>query len=799
MLVSLSWLKEFLSVDIDPHDLALKLTMAGIEADVVDEEWGAGWQDVVVARVIAIKPFPGKEDRLLTGKIDVGGRELEIVSADLTLREGELVLAVEGGKFFNGRRIEKRKFGEFLSEAMLVAGEELGWEEKSERLLRFSDDREPGTRLVDIIDVPDAIIELEITPNRGDCLSHLGVARELKAILGIDTPVRIPDASIEEVEPPSSKMLKVFVDSPDMGPYYTGRYISGVTVRESPLFIQSRLARVGIRSISNVVDITNYVLMELGQPLHAFDSARVSGGEIHVRAAKRGEKILLLDGTERELTEKDLVIADRERPIALAGIMGGEESGVNEETSEVILESAFFTPVTIRHTARRLGIQTDASYRFERGVDPLMIDFASDRASHLIQLHAGGKVHTGLVIGGENPYRERKIALSYEKQNRVIGLEIPSGNSVTILKNLGCAVDDREEYMEVVPPSWRYDLERDVDLIEEVARIYGYNEIPTTYPTIRVKDFSPEALMMQVMKPRTLLPQWGFTEVINYSFVSPDMIRSMGFEEGDRRLNWIEIINPLTVDQSVMRTTLLPGLLENIRTNLSMQFTDLRLFEIGKVYWREGEEFREEFHLSLVMTGNRYLPHWGWGREKVDFYDLKGVTEAILDRFHIEDVEWRESLEPFFHPYQQSELISGGVSLGRIGQVHPAILESRKIKQPVFYGELYIERLLELSGRVKYESVSKFPAAERDLAVLVDEDVPAGKILEVAGKVAGKLAWDIRVFDLYRGDKIPQGKKSIGIRFYLQHPEHTLSEEEISELMDRVVTELKKIGGELRS
>ncbi len=798
MLVSLSWLRDFLPIDIDPYELSLKLTMAGIEADVVEDEWGKGWENIVVAKVKEIKPFPGREDKLRIGKIDVGGKELNIVSADLTLEVGELVLAVEGGRDFSGRKIEKRKFGNFLSEAMLVAGEELGWEEKSESVLRFSDMVKPGTPFTEIVDIPDAIIELEITPNRGDCLSHLGVAREIKAILGIKEDIRLPEVNVEEIDPPSAEWLRVYIDAPEKGPYYTGRYISDITVKPSPLKIQSRLGRVGIRSISNVVDITNYVLMELGQPLHAFDASLVRGNEIHIRTAGEGEKILLLDGTERTLDKNDLVIADQERPIALAGIMGGEESGVNYDTEKVILESAFFTPASIRHTARKLGIQTDASYRFERGVDPLMVDFASDRAAYLIQEFAGGRIHS-IIKAGTNPYKRIKISFSLKKQEKLLGLNIPKNKSKNILENLGCKVENEKGDFSVLPPSWRYDLEREVDLIEEVARIYGYNEIPTTYPTMRVKEFSPLPMMVRVMKAREFLPQWGFNEVINYSFIAPDDIKMLGVDEGNWRHNFVKIVNPLTIEQSIMRTSLLPGLLENVRTNLSMQFKNLRLFEIGKVYWDDGKHFKEEFHLAFVMTGSRYLPNWGWQKDYVDFYDLKGVVEAILVRYHLNKVLWKESKEPYFHPYQQATLECCEEIVGRLGQLNPSILEQKKIKQPVYYSELYIEKLISLAGKINYTSVSRFPAAERDLAIVIDEDVPTGKILEIVFDVLGNIAWDIRIFDLYKGSKIPEGKKSVGIRFYLQHPDHTLSEDEISLLIKKVLKELEKIGGRLRS
>ncbi len=797
MLISFSWLKKFIPLDADPHDVAYRLTMAGLEVDVVEEKWGEGWEDVVVVKVEDVAPFPGREGKLVVGKIFDGNNYFSIVSADVTIKKGEKLLGVVKGKKFDGIEIKSRRFGEYLSEAMLIAAEDLGWEEKSTRLLRFSDDLPPGTGLKEIIEIPDTIIEVEITPNRGDCLSHLGVARELKAIFGLEEVV-LPEVKIDEEDPPSSEFFKVIIDSPEKGPYYTGRYIDNVKVVPSPLFVQAQLAKVGVRSISNIVDITNFVLMELGQPLHAFDATRIGGKIIRVRSAREGEKILLLDGTERELSGRDLVIADEKNPVALAGIMGGEESGVNESTGSVILESAYFNPVVIRHTARRLGIQTDASYRFERGVDPLMIDFASDRASYLIQKYAGGRVHRGIVKAGELPYRDKIVELKWSEQEKLLGLKIEREKSTKILVDLGCRVAEKcEDGIKIIPPSWRYDLDRSVDLVEEVARIYGYDQIPVTYPAIRVKEFSPVSDTVKFLRLREYFTQWGFNEVINYSFIPEDALKLLGLSEEDSRLKVVRIVNPLT-SQNVMRTTLLPGMLENLRTNLSMQFYNLKLFEIGKVYFKE-ENYVEEYHLSLAMTGKRFLPHWGWGNEDVDFYDLKGVVEAFLERVFNGSYQWREEAESFYHPYQQASLWIKGEKVGNIGQIHPEILQKLKIKQKVYYGEINLTKLFSLpQQKVKYREISKFPAAERDLAVVVPEDLPVEKILRIAKERAGDLAWDIRIFDLYRGEKIPPGKKSVGIRFYFQSREKTLTEEEISEIIDSVLAGLAEVGGELR-
>ncbi len=801
MLISFNWLGKILPMELSAERVAEKLTMAGIEASVVEKNWGRGWEDIVVADVLEVKDFPGKKGKLVTGRVNTGRDELSIVSADVTLKAGEKVLAVPAGSMFEGKKIEKRKFGKFFSETMLIAGEDLGWEEKSSILLRFSDDLPAGTHFTSVIDVPDSIIELEITPNRGDCLSHLGVARELKAILGMNSDVRLPEVDLEEIIPPTENVIKVFIEDTQKGPYYTGRFISDVKIGPSPLFIQSYLARVGIRSISNVVDITNYVLMELGQPLHSFDADLVKNRTIKVRSATDGEKILLLDGTERTLTPDDLVIADEKDPVALAGIMGGEDSGVNEKTENVILESAYFVPKFIRHTARRLGIQTDASYRFERGIDPSIIDFASDQASSLIQKYASGKVHSGLFRAGRAPNIRKSVFLRYENLNSFLGVDIPREKASRIIVDLGCEkVEEKSEGDLFVTPPWRYDLEREVDLIEEVARIYGYNEIPTTFPTIRVKELSLPPLMLQVLETRNVLSQWGFHEVINYSFMSPEDAEFLGIGEGDRRLSFVRIVNPLTVEQSVMRTTLLPGLLENIRTNFSMQFKDLRLFEAGKVYFNCNDGYKEEYNLALIMTGRRFLPNWGWKEEEVDFYDLKGAMEALLERLHFKNIKWKNLEEPYFHPYQQASIYYRGKRAGEVGQIHPGLLEKKKIKQRVFYGEVYLEKLYSFKKEeVKFEEVSRFPAAERDIAVLLDEDTPVEKLLTIARKEAGPLSLEIRIFDLYRGERIPQGKKSVGIRFYLQSADHTLTEEEISEIIDRVVIRLKEINGKLRS
>jgi len=801
MLISYNWLKNYIDIDLTPYEVTEKLTMAGVESDVVEENWGNNWENIVVAKVVETGPFPGKENKLLIGKINIGDKVLDIVSADLTIKTGELLLAVPTGLSFGEINVETRNFGEHKSEAMLISGEELGWEDKSTILLRFGDICEPGTKFSELVDFPDSIIELEITPNRADCLSIIGVVRELNVILGGKNKIKLPETIISEDSVLSSELMKVFIDSPEMGPYYSGRYISNINIKPSSLLIQSRLVRSGIRAINNIVDVTNYVLIELGQPLHTFDADIIKEKTIRVRAAGDKEKIVLLDETERELNNNDLVIADANSPVALAGIMGGELSGVSDKTKDIILESAYFNPVSIRKTARRLGIQTDASYRFERGIDPEMVKFASNRASYLISKESGGIIHKNFVETGELPYINSKILLNYKTVNSTLGTGISKDRIKSILINIGCKLEEESaETAFFVSPSFRGDLSREIDLIEEVGRIFGYNNIPVTYPKISINDDFSKPMILKTAKVRDIFAQWGFSEVINYSFISPDQLDKLKLSEEDRRSDFIKIANPITVEQSIMRTTLLPKLLENIKTNFSSQFRDLKLFEIGKVFFNKSGNYQEENHLGLVLTGDRFISNWAREKKSVDFYDIKGVFESFFERINLYDLKWEIGNDSIFHMYNQVKITYNKNIIGVLGEVNPEILTGYKVKQKVYYGEMYLDIILATKTEdIKYKKISKFPAAERDLAFVMEKDFQVGTLVDKAKDILKDNAFDVKVFDVYVNDKLGDKQKSVALRFYLQDVNHTLSEEEIEGLLGKIIDEFAEMGVNIRS
>ena len=620
-------------------------------------------------------------------------------------------------------------------------------------------------------------------------------------------PLKLPQSSLTEDAPAIEDQTSVDVLEAGLCPRYAARLIRGVRIGPSPQWLSRRVESVGMRSINNVVDVTNFVMMELGQPLHAFDFNLLRGRRIVVKRAEEGEVFTTLDGQQRQLAAGDLTICDGEGPVALAGIMGGENSEISSDTVDILLESAYFNPPTIRRTSKRLGIHTESSHRFERGTDVGMVPVALDRATSLIIEVAGGRVARGAIDVYPRALPERRLTVTARRVSETLGVELDLLEIQRLLRSIRLGVDpapDRnDDALYVSIPAFRPDLEREIDLIEEIARLNGYDRIPVTMPSGRVICHRRADHQRKVIQVRNTLVGAGFSEIINYSFVSPDVWDRIGLSEEDSRRRNVTILNPLTEEQSVMRTSLVPSLLETVARNLSYRTRDLRLFEVRPVFLpRAGEELPDEkLRLSAVVCGRREPDGWAQGGEAVDFFDLKGLAEELMERFQVGKITWvPDGGEVFLHPGKSCAVYRDDCLLGTLGEVHPRVCQAYDIDLPLFLLDFDLEALFRLVGPVSgLRPLSRYPDVSRDSAFLVDEEISAGQVLEILDQARSKNVEDVVLFDLYRGKGIPEGKKSMAIRVRYRSPERTLTDDEINRIHGRFVEALKKqVGAEIR-
>ena len=785
MRITYRWLNEFIDVgDMSPEDVADVLTRVGIEVESVFRV-GEGVSGVFFGKVLSVERGGGG---LLVCRVNIGFRTVLVVTKDESVEEGIFVpVAVEGAVLSGGKRVGARKFGDVVSEGLFCSEADLGLSDSAVGIMRFEGVKE-GEDAVSSLGLGDWVIEYEITTNRPDTLSVLGIAREIRAVTG--KPITLPDTAFSEGEFSVQECASLKVLDGDACPRYAGFVVKGIENRHSPPWLQGRLYMVGLRAINAVVDVTNYVMYELGQPLHAFDLDRLSRREVVVRRAKRGEKIVTLDGVERKLSSSDLVIADAESPVAVAGVIGGEESGCSFETKNVFLESAHFDPLTVRKTSKRLGITTDSSYRFERGADIEAVELAGKRALHLIQNLCGGEVARGCLSHYPRPYSPKVIAFSPDKVTRLIGADIPPRKSYEILSNLGFSVRKEHSYMIVKVPSWRrYDVAREVDLVEEVLRIYGMEKIKSSYPLMH-SEVKRDNHFNAVLEVKEFLASLGLSEAVNYSFVGKELYEKLRLSV-DKLL---KIANPLSSEWVYMRDRLFPSLVRNVITNLSRHEKDVSLFEVARVF-KGGEE---PVHVAFALTGR--LPEGSFRRRPVDFYDVKGVVESLVDFLGLS-----ARFEPlkgvdYLHPGRSASVLVEGFEAGFIGSLHPDVLENLEISQEVFVGELVLSELLKISaGRTHYfRKIPRFPPVTRDIAVLVDIDKPVAEV-ERAIREAGRHIEKVRLFDVYTGAGIPEGKKSVAFSITFRSLDKTLSDEEVNRIVNDIIDRLQKIGASLRA
>ncbi|QCR36312.1 phenylalanine--tRNA ligase subunit beta [Nissabacter sp. SGAir0207] len=781
------WLREWVNPAISSNELAEQITMAGLEVDDVEPVAGA-FHGVVVGEVVECGQHPNA-DKLRVTKVNVGGeRLLDIVCGAPNCRQGlKVAVATVGAVLPGDFKIKAAKLRGEPSEGMLCSFSELGISDDHNGIIELPEDAPIGTDIREFLKLDDNTIEISVTPNRADCLSIIGVARDVA--VNNQLPLNAPE--IAPVAATIADTLPIKVEATEACPRYLGRVVKGINVKAAtPLWMKEKLRRCGIRSIDPVVDVTNYVLLELGQPMHAFDLNRIEGG-IVVRMAQPDETLVLLDGNEVKLRDDTLVIADHQKALAMGGIFGGEHSGVNEETQDVLLECAYFDPLAITGRARRYGLHTDASHRYERGVDPALQPKALERATALLLAICGGEA--GPVIDATHEAtlpQPATITLRREKLARLIGIEIADEQVSDILTRLGCTVTATENGWQAVAPSWRFDMQIEEDLVEEVARVYGYNNIPDVPVRANLEMTKHREADLPLKRVKTLLVDRGYQEAITYSFVDPKVQALLHPGEAS-----LVLPSPISVEMSAMRLSLWTGLLSAVVYNQNRQQGRVRLFESGLRFVPDQAAdlgIRQDLMLAGVIAGNRYEEHWDLARQPVDFYDLKGDVEAILELTgKAADIQFRAAANPALHPGQSAGIYLHGEHIGFIGVVHPELerkldLNSRTVVFEILWNKAADRVVPDAS------EISRFPANRRDIAVVVAENVPADDILAECKKVGANQVVGVNLFDVYRGKGVADGFKSLAISLVLQDTARTLEEEEIAATVAKCVEALKQ-------
>lgn len=825
--VSTQWLEDYVDFDLSPEELAETLTMAGLEVESLIRE-GEGLEDVVVAEVVAASRHP-RADHLWLCRVATGGETVEVVCGAPNLAAGiRAPFAPPGTRLPGGGTVEVQEIRGVISRGMLCSAAELGIADDAGGLL-LVDSRVPaGTPLIRALNLNDVVLDLSLTPNRPDCLGILGVAREVAALTG--GKLRGLSTRVDESGTAATSETSVVIEDPDLCPRYTGRVILGVSVSPSPFWLQRRLRSAGVRAINNLVDVTNYVLMETGHPLHVFDLERLHERRIVVRQARDGELLKTLDGVERSLRRGMLVIADARDPVALAGIMGGEATGVTSETRNVLLESAYFQPTGIRRTAKSLGLSTEASYRFERGADPEMAPKASHRAAELMRGLSGGSVCPGILDIYPGPVEPCRVDLRVAKTNRVLGTQIDRETIGECLRRLGLPCEENGDRFQVRVPTFRPDLSREIDLIEEVARLHGYNRIASTLPRTPMQATPVPDSEVVGEKVREVLQAEGFCETITYSFIDEGWLERLRIPRDDPRRALVRLRNPLSREQGVMRTTLVPGLLETVTRNVSRRNYNLRLYELGKVYFRDegvnpsgsqsGGRSRsrpespsgprygsrsgalpwEPLTLGGVLTARNERMLWQGTKRQVDFFDVKGVIEAIASRLGMGNLKFSRGGIPFLDRNESALVSAEGTAIGFCGLLDQVLQEEIDLHQRVALWEISLENSLGKVRRVPaFASLPRYPAVLRDLAVVVDLEKSAGEVLDEIRKAGEPLLEEAALFDVFEGKPLPPGKRSLAFSLTFRASDRTLTDEEVREIHGVIMTRLKeRLGAELR-
>jgi len=813
MKFTLNWLQNYVDTgSLSTEQLSDQLTMLGLEVDSVLPLYQE-LSSLITGLVISREKHPNA-DKLSLCLVDIGEETLQIVCGAPNVREGLAVVVARPGTTLPGKvKIKKSKVRGIESFGMICSERELAISDEHDGIMELANDTKPGQSFIKASGLEDTLIEVDLTPNRPDCASVIGIAREICAFTQQQLSIPITDATIKL----SSKDFSVEVESEKLCPRYAGKLIKNIQIGPSPWWLRKRLISVGLRPINNIVDITNFVMLEYGQPLHAFDFDTLVGGKIVVRTPLEHETTFTtLDKNERPIDSDTLMICDQEKPIAVAGVMGGMDSEVTDTTTNILLESACFNPVSIRKTARRLNLSTDASYRFERGVDLDGAINALDRAVQLICEIAGGKTpDDGIdVYGGKTPINSQTLRVS--RTNSLLGIDLSSEAMVGLLESIEitCKIKDGDTIL-VDPPSFRVDIEREADLVEEIARLYGYNNIPVTLPKVNLSYPRQDNHRLKRITLSSALTSIGYTEAINYSFSSSNHAEMLALPQSDQRLQSVDILNPLSEDQSVMRTMLLPGLLENVKRNISFQKTAIKMFETGKVFTPAGKDLQpvEKTRLSAVLSGNRYGENspLHYKNDLVDIFDAKGGVEfiirhmALTDSTATEQIQFKQpeegQCEPFAETGYSLNICYGSDVIGTLGKIKDDILKNFGIKHDVYYFDLDYDTICEIEASPrKFTSLPVYPSVKRDIALIVSDTVSSGELLDLVKSRRDKLIENAEIFDVFRGDKIETGYKSVALSITYRSQTKTLTEKNVEKSHSKIVRMLtEKFEGSFRN
>ncbi|MCB0401250.1 MAG: phenylalanine--tRNA ligase subunit beta [Flavobacteriales bacterium] len=803
MKISYSWLKDYIHVDLKPEKAAQLLTDCGLEVEGVEEIQSVkgGLEGLVIGEVLTKEKHPDA-DRLNLTTVNVGnGEPLHIVCGAPNVDVGQkVVVATVGTTLYSGDdsfKIKKSKIRGALSEGMICAEDEIGLGTSHDGIMILDADAQVGTPAKDYFKIEnDAVFEIGLTPNRADATGHIGVARDLAAVLSMDNPTSICQPSVSDFKVDNTGLsISVEVEDPALCPRYSAVTISNIRVGESPDWLKNRLKSIGLNPINNVVDVTNYVLHETGHPLHAFDAAKIKGNKVVVRTAKNGTKFTTLDEVERELDGQDLMICDAEKEMCIAGVFGGQDSGVSDSTTSIFLESAYFNPVSIRKSAKRHGLNTDASFRFERGADPNNTIYALKRAALLIREVAGGEISSEIVDVYPNPITDFQVELTYANCDRLIGKQLDRGLIKQILQALGITiVKESDAGLQLAVPPFKVDVQREVDVIEEILRVYGYNQVElpsrlTSSLSYRQKPDKEKVVNLIA----DLLVANGYNEMLSNS-----LTKASYYNNND---NLVKIQNPLSNDLAVMRQSMLFNGLETIVYNQNRKSDNLKLFEFGSTYLVKEDRFSEQNTLSMFATGSLQPENWNAGSAAVDYYYLKGVVEAIMEKFgfnkfNVAANEWEDAQVQY-----GLSMAVNNLHVVNYGKVSPELQQQFDIDKEVFYAEWNVDHLLRLVAQHKtvYKEIPKFPTVRRDLALLLDADVTYQSVKDLASKQERALLKNVNLFDVYQGKNLPAGKKSYGVSFSFQDSQKTLTDKQIDQVMQKIITALEKeLGAQLR-
>ena len=801
MKITLSWLKEYVDITLPLADLAEQLTMAGIEVKGM-QVIGGSWENVVIGQITAINPHPNA-DRLTLPTIDLGMEQQTVVCGAPNLRVGDKVaFARVGAQLIDGHsgqllRLESAKIRGVVSNGMVCSEKELGISDSHEGIMVLPSEAPLGIPLADHLG--DTILDLDVTPNRPDCLSIIGIAREIAALTGQN--LHLPEVEYAEAAFPIDQQISVEIVAPELCPRYCASLLTGVKLAESPKWMQQRLLACGMRPINNIVDVTNYVMLEYGQPLHSFDYQQIRGKKIIVRRATDGEVIISLDGVERTLSRDMLVIADEERAVAIAGVMGGANSEVIEQTTSILLEAANFNPTSIHYTGRSLSLPSEACMRFERGIRPELALPALKRATQLIMQLAGGEAAKGIADAYPGRQDSKPVLLSTGKVKQLLGVEFSLDQIVETLTSLGfdCKAADSASEVWVTAPYWRSDIHQAVDLVEEVARIIGYDKIPTTMLSQPIPRQNPDPILNLKQKVRHTITSYGFQEVITYSLTSLEMLNKLLPESRLPEATLLRVANPMTAEQEYLRPNLRANLLATLSANRRHEDGGIRLFEQGKVYLPRQKDLPDEPEvLCGILSGARLEKSWLGEEELLDFYDTKGVVEGLLIQLGVE-ASFEAYSDDSLHPSKQSAIVIAGNRLGVFGELHPKVLEAFDISDPVYLFETDLTALLPFTiGHKKFQPIPRFPAIVRDMALVVNAEITYQKILDI---IKGfPLVNQVTVFDVYSGEQVPQGKKSLACSITFQSSTHTLTDEEVNQVQQQILDKLSsELGATLRT